>query len=83
MGAPTRERGPVAYTIKIDQELCVSSGKCVGDAPGRFRFDDDELAELVSDPEPIDDVRLVAVARNCPGRAIALFDASGSEVPLP
>ncbi len=70
----------MGYHVRIDQDLCMSSGKCVADAPGVFRFDGDELAETVPDPEVLDDERLLAIARNCPGRAIALLDADGNEV---
>ncbi len=72
----------MTYTIRIDQELCISSGKCVADAPGSFRFDDEELAEVIPGGEGIDSEGLLAVARNCPGRAITLVDDAGSDVPL-
>ena len=71
----------MGYTIRIDQELCISSGKCVADAPAVFRFDDEELAEVVPGGSA-DDARLLAVARNCPGRAITLVGEGGNDVPL-
>jgi len=31
----------MAYRITVDHDVCMSSGKCVADAPDLFRFDDD------------------------------------------
>jgi len=71
----------MGYHVRIDQDLCMSSGRCVADAPSVFRFDRDELAEIIADPEVLEDERLLAIARNCPGRAITLLGADGTEVP--
>ena len=38
---------PVPLRIEIDQSLCLSSGKCVADAPHVFAFDDDEIATVI------------------------------------
>ena len=35
----------MSYRIAVDREVCMSSGKCVADAPELFRFDDEEVAE--------------------------------------
>ena len=59
----------------------MSSGRCVADLPALFRFDADELAELVPEAElPADAAALVAAVRNCPAGAISLQDAEGREV---
>lgn len=59
----------------------MSSGRCVADLPTLFRFDDDELAELVPGAElPAEPDPLVAAVRNCPAGAISLRDAEGREV---
>ena len=72
----------MAYRIEIDQDLCVSSGKCVGDLPAVFGFDADQLAIVVDGHPSVDDARVFHVARNCPGEAIRLFDESGNPVDL-
>jgi ferredoxin len=64
----------------IDSDVCMSSGRCVADLPAVFRFDDDEIAELVPDAElPADPAVLVAAVRNCPAGAIHLVE-NGREV---
>ena len=35
----------MGYTVKIDKESCLSSGRCVAVAPRGFGFDDDQLAD--------------------------------------
>ena len=70
----------MSYTARIEKELCISSGKCLGEAPGNFCFDDEELGEAVPGAPPLADDRMLAIARNCPGGAIALFDEHGKEV---
>lgn len=70
------------YRIEVRKEVCISSGKCIGDAKDLFRFDDDELAEPIGAvvDQPLE--RLRKIARRCPGEAIAIFDADGNEVSL-
>lgn len=64
----------MAYRITVDSDVCISSGKCVADAPQLFRFDDNEIAEVIPDAEvPSDDV-VIDLARACPSGAIRVFD---------
>jgi ferredoxin len=59
---------------EVDESICISSGKCVADAPSAFRFDDDEISEAIDGASAIDERTLIAVARNCPSGAIRVFD---------
>ena len=71
----------MAYRISVDHEACMSSGKCVADAPDLFRFDDDEIAEPVPNAAAPSDDRILDLARNCPSGALLVTDAeSGDEV---
>ena len=72
----------MTYKIEIDQDLCISSGKCVSDEPRVFAFDDDELATVIDTGHSLDNARLIRLARNCPGQAINLRDESGELVDL-
>lgn len=58
----------------------MSSGKCVSDLPTVFAFDDDELAVLRPDAVQLSDKELVQAARNCPSRALQVFDETGTLV---
>ncbi|MQA13881.1 MAG: ferredoxin [Pseudonocardiaceae bacterium] len=62
----------MGYTVRLDKDVCISSGKCVDAAPEAFRFDDDALAEPVDGA--LSDERLLETARNCPSGAIELYD---------
>lgn len=64
----------MAYRIEVDPDVCMSSGKCVADAPGLFRFDDDEIAELIPGGEQPPDEKLVGLARACPAGALRVLD---------
>lgn len=68
------------YTVTVDKDVCISSGKCVADAPGVFRFDDDEIAEAISERPDVADAVLLDLARACPSGAIVLRDEQGEEV---
>jgi ferredoxin len=70
------------YTVSIDKDVCISSGKCVADAPTAFRFDDDELAEPISEHPPLSDGALLDIARNCPSGAITVHDDQGEPLDL-
>jgi ferredoxin len=63
----------VGLRVEIDKDRCISSGRCVGDEPAAFGFDDDELAEPRPGVADVDRRRLVTIARNCPGQAITVF----------
>ncbi|MEY2775546.1 MAG: hypothetical protein RL218_771 [Actinomycetota bacterium] len=71
----------MAFRIVVDKDLCISSGKCVGDGPRVFRFDSQELAEPIADVVDYDREALLKLARNCPGEAITIFDESGEPIP--
>jgi len=61
------------YEVVVDQEECVSAGKCVASAVGYFVFDADQIAEVdPSGPKP-DDATLLRIARACPSGAIRLM----------
>lgn len=68
----------MAYTVSVDKDVCISSGKCVADAPGAFRFDADELAEAVSSSPALSGDALLTIGRNCPSAAISVFDEDGT-----
>jgi ferredoxin len=70
----------MAYRIDVDQDACLSSGKCVADAPDLFRFDGDEIAERVPGAVPASDGRVIDLARACPAGALVVTDGSGAEI---
>lgn len=70
------------WRVGVDQGLCISSGLCVGTAPGRFAFGEharsQPLAELI---DPDETVRDAAAA--CPAEAISVTEAdTGQPVDL-
>lgn len=64
----------MAYRITVDPDVCISSGKCVADAPQLFRFDDDEIAQVIPGAEVPSNELALDIARNCPAGAIKVFD---------
>ena len=71
----------MGYRIEVVIDDCMSSGQCVGDYPQTFDFDDEELATLIEDGEVMSDDDMIRAARNCPSRALLVFDASGTPIP--
>ena len=70
----------MTYRAVVDKDVCLSSGRCVADAPDAFVFDDDEIAEDVPGHPGISDSALVELARACPAGAIAVYDGRGVEI---
>ena len=70
------------YRVEVKKELCISSAKCVSDAPKIFKFDEDELAEPVTEVIQEQLEVLIRLARNCQGEAITIYDENGSEINL-
>lgn len=71
----------MAFEVTVDKDVCISSGKCVADAPRAFKFDEEEIAEVTGEQHLVADAELLEIARNCPSGAIQLFDG-GAEVSL-
>ena len=72
----------MAYTVKIDKQTCLSSGRCVTVAAEAFGFDGDELAEPLPGVASVPDERLLEIVKSCPSYAILLFDEQGRELDL-
>jgi len=70
----------VTLHIRVDHELCISSGKCVGDEPEVFAFDDNELAYVATAEHQMDRARVLRVAQNCPSQAIIVHDEHGDVI---
>jgi ferredoxin len=64
----------MAYRVEVDSDLCISSGMCVADASGLFRFNDDDIAEVIPGGTKLSDDELLDVARACPSGALQVFD---------
>ncbi len=64
--------------VRIDQEKCVSAGRCVADEPGAFAFDDNELAVVGPGVTELSTERLIVIARRCPGLAIEVVGDDGA-----
>lgn len=62
--------------VRIDRETCLSSGRCVEDAPAAFRFGEDDLAEVTPGAAALSAERLESVAFGCPAAAITLEEVA-------
>jgi ferredoxin len=66
------------WKVEVDQSLCISSGMCVGTAPGRFALGDNQrsspIEELIDPDEAVRDA-----AASCPVEAISLVRADTGE----
>jgi ferredoxin len=64
----------LSLRAEVDENVCISSGRCVADAPSAFRFDEDEIAHSIDGAGMLGDQQLLDVARNCPSGAIQVSD---------
>jgi ferredoxin len=72
----------MGFHVVVHQDDCVSTARCVFDAPGAFTLDDDGLAVALPAADDLDEAAQLRIARQCPNRAIALLDAEGHDLPL-
>jgi ferredoxin len=70
----------MSYTVRIDKQSCLSSGRCVGAAPEAFAWDADHLADARPATASLSRERLVAIARGCPSLSITILDADLDEI---
>jgi ferredoxin len=55
--------------IRVDKNLCMGSGQCLGYAPNTFDQDDDDTAIVIDQHgDPEEDIQLAVVS--CPAQAI-------------
>jgi ferredoxin len=72
----------VTWRVRVDTSRCISSGMCVGTAPDRFRFDDEQHSVPVTDLVD-DDQTVLDAAASCPVEAISVTDAeTGAAIQL-
>ena len=64
----------MAYRIEVDSDVCFSSGMCVADAPETFRFNDEDIAEVIPGAPRLSDDAQLRLARGCPSSALQVFD---------
>ncbi|WP_433802854.1 ferredoxin [Actinomycetospora sp. CA-084318] len=69
----------MSYRIVVDGEVCISSGRCVAERPDVFRFDAEEVAEIVPGAPSPPDEQALELARACPSGAVQLVDADTGE----
>ena len=65
--------------VRVDRDLCRGLGNCVVLAPTVFRLDEASKA-VVTDPNSVDDGRLLEAAESCPENAIILEDDEGRQI---
>jgi ferredoxin len=70
----------MGHRVEVDKDICISAGKCVGDFPAAFHFDEDELAEATDGAGALSRDDLLAAMRNCPSGAIKAFEDDGTEI---
>ena len=70
-------------TVRVMQDDCMSTGRCVAEAGHVFAFDDSELATVIDGQAgTLDEATAIRVARNCPNRAIIVTAGDGPAIRL-
>jgi ferredoxin len=66
------------WHVSVDARVCMSTGTCLGTAPGRFVFDADERSSPVDEVIDADEAVRDAAA-SCPVEAITVTHADTGE----
>lgn len=61
------------YTIKVINEKCIGAASCVAIAPGTFKLNEQNIAEIISQTGDEPDMQVLA-AQSCPTAAIVIVD---------
>ena len=70
----------MGYSVRIDKQSCLSSGRCVGAAPEAFGWDEDHLADARAGASSLSREELLEIARNCPSLSITVLDENQNEI---
>jgi len=65
--------------VRVDRDLCRGLGNCVVLAPTVFRLDEANKA-VITDPNSVDEGRLIEAAESCSENAIILEDDEGRQI---
>ena len=65
--------------VRVDRDLCRGLGNCVVLAPTVFRLDKANKA-VVTDPNSLDEGKLLEAAESCSENAIILEDDEGRQI---
>jgi ferredoxin len=65
--------------VRVDRDICRGLGNCVVLAPTVFRLDEANKA-VVTDPNSVDEGRLLEAAESCSENAIILEDDEGRQI---
>ncbi len=63
--------------IEVDKGLCIGSASCVAIAPDVFELGEDGKSRVKRGASLADTEKIIEAARQCPVRAIKVFDRSG------
>jgi ferredoxin len=66
------------YTVKVINEKCIGAASCVAIAPGTFKLNEQNIAEVISQNGDQDDMKLLG-AQSCPTAAIIVIDNETSQ----
>lgn len=61
------------YTIKVINEKCIGAASCVAIAPGTFKLNEQNIAEVISQTGDEPDMQVLA-GQSCPTAAIVIVD---------
>jgi ferredoxin len=70
----------MAYQVRVDKDICMGAGKCVGHAPRAFGFDENGTSTPLESITSVPDATILEAARLCPVSAISVVDSDGQEV---
>lgn len=65
--------------VRVDRDLCIGIGNCVGIASTVFEFDQENKATVL-DSTSVDDDTLLKAAESCPENAIIVEDDEGHQL---
>ena len=70
----------MSYTVRIDADVCISTGNCIRRRPEAFAFDEDDVSVPQPGAAALSLAELVEVARSCPVGAIRVFGENSAEI---
>ena len=61
------------YHVKVINEKCIGAASCVAIAPGTFKMNEENIAEVISQNGDTDEMKLLG-AQSCPTAAVIVTD---------
>jgi ferredoxin len=78
-GSVYEGKGKGKYKVVVIKDKCIGAASCIAVSPKTFKFDSEQIAEVIPTVIEETDENLLLAAQSCPTLAIEVYDTTTNE----